>query len=94
MGVDRIRWLELMVAVLAILVFWRLTVEYEFPLFEFAGPPTELVEDDVAVIGAEVSRFLWSDRVIDLIAQAFVLFAAAACCMAMLRNGGEKDGST
>lgn len=94
MRIDRIRWVGLMVAVLAILVFSKLTVEHEFPTFEFADPPTELVEDDITVIGAEVSRFLWNNRVIDLIAQAFVLFATAACCTAILRTEEEKDDST
>lgn len=88
---DRIRWVGLMVAVLAILVFSKLTVEHEFPTFEFAGPPIELVEDDIAVIGAEVSRFLWENRVIDMIAQAFILFVAAVCCMVILRTEGEKE---
>jgi hypothetical protein len=87
MGMDLIRLAGLTAVVLAILVFWMLVVEYDFPVFKYVSPdqPPELVENDTWIIGQEVSRFLWEYRVIDLIAQAFVLFAAAACCMALLR---------
>jgi len=87
MGIDRIRLAGLTAMVLAVLVFWMLIVEYDFPAFKYVDPdqPPELVENDTSIIGQEVSRFLWNYRVIDLIAQAFVLFAAAACCMALLR---------
>ena len=67
---------------------------YNFPVFKYAGaltdPSVELVENDVTKIGQEVSIFLWNYRVIDLIAQAFVLFAAATCCVALLRIDEEK----
>ncbi|MBS7643903.1 hypothetical protein KEJ26_04950 [Candidatus Bathyarchaeota archaeon] len=36
--------------------------------------------------------FLWTFRLIDIIAQAFVLFAAAACCAAMLRREKGEEG--
>ncbi|MBA7496392.1 hypothetical protein ES702_07000 [subsurface metagenome] len=87
MGIDRIRLAGLTAMVLAVLVFWMLIIEYDFPAFKYVDPdqPPELVENDTSIIGQEVSRFLWNYRVIDLIAQAFVLFAAAACCMALLR---------
>ncbi|MCW3993802.1 MAG: hypothetical protein NWE85_04470 [Candidatus Bathyarchaeota archaeon] len=87
MEVARIRLAVLTTVILAILIFWMLIVEYDFPAFKYVDPnqPPELVENDTSTIGQEVSRFLWEYRVIDLIAQAFVLFAAAACCMALLR---------
>jgi hypothetical protein len=87
MGMDLIRLAGLTSVVLAILIFWMLIVEYDFPVFKYVGldQPPELVENDTSIIGQRVSRFLWEYRVIDLIAQAFVLFAAAACCMALLR---------
>ena len=82
----------LITTVFAALIFSTLIVEYEFPVFEYADPdqPPELVEIETPIIGPEVSRFLWDYRVIDLIAQAFVLFAAAACCMALLRTEERK----
>jgi hypothetical protein len=83
--VDRIRVVGLAAAVLAILVLSTFILEFGFPVFKYAGPPTEPVRNETAIIGPEVSRFLWNYRVVDLIAQAFVLFAAAACCVALLR---------
>ena len=87
MGMDLIRLAELTAVVLAILIFWMLIVEYDFPAFKYVDPdqPPELVENDTSIIGQRVSRFLWNYRVLDLMGQAFVLFAAAACCMALLR---------
>ena len=90
MEIDRVRVAGLTAAILVALVFSMLAVRYEFPAFDYAGPSTELVEVATTSIGLEVSRFLWTYRLIDLIAQAFVLFAAAACCVAVLRTEEEK----
>ena len=60
--------------VFVILLFSMLVLSYGFPMFNSA----EIVE-------IETTEFLWTYRLIDLIAQAFVLFAAAACCVAVLR---------
>ncbi|MDI6904476.1 MAG: hypothetical protein QMD13_03145 [Candidatus Bathyarchaeia archaeon] len=90
MEIDRIRMAGLTAVILAALIFSMLILEYEFPVFKYAEPPTELVENETAIIGQEVSEFLWNFRVIDLIAQAFVLFAAAACCTALLRTEERK----
>lgn len=88
--VDRIRVAGLAAAVLAALIFSTFILEYEFPVFKYAGPPMEPVRNETSIIGPEVSRFLWNYRVIDLVAQAFVLFAAAACCVALLRTEERK----
>ncbi len=90
MKIDRVRVTGLTVAVLAVLVSSMLVVSSEFPAFEYASPSSELVEIETSKIGQEVSRFLWTYRLIDLIAQALVLFAAAACCVAVLRAEEEK----
>jgi len=93
MEIDRIGVVGLITTVFAALIFSILIVEYEFPVFKYADrdQPPELVENETATIGQEVSRFLWDYRVIDLIAQAFVLFAAAACCTALLRTKERKE---
>jgi hypothetical protein len=94
MKVNYIRIAGFILILLAILILFTI-VEYDFPIFKYAGtltdPSVELVEEDVTKIGQEVSRFLWNYRVIDLIAQAFVLFAAATCCVAILRIDEEKS---
>jgi hypothetical protein len=92
MEMDKIGVVGLITTVFAVLIFSTLIVEYEFPVFKYADAdqPPKLVENKTATIGQEVSRFLWDYRVIDLIAQAFVLFAAAACCTALLRTKERK----
>ena len=74
MGMNRNRAVGLTAVVLVMLAFSTLVVSYEFPILN----PAETVE-------METTEFLWTYRLIDLIAQAFVLFAAAACCVAVLR---------
>jgi len=73
-------------AILTTLFSLMFIVDHDFPIFRYADQSVKLVEDKVAIIGFEVSRFLWEQRGIDLIAQAFVLFIAAACCTALLRS--------
>jgi len=51
------------------------------------------LEGSSPAIGQEMSSFLWHYRALDLVAQAFVLFAAATCCISMLRGDEEeKEG--
>jgi hypothetical protein len=90
MRIDWVRVAGITVVVSAVLIFSMLIVRYGFPAFEYASPSAELVEVETTAIGPEVSQFLWTYRLIDLIAQAFVLFAAAACCVAVLRAGEKK----
>ncbi len=85
MKIDWVRVAGFTVTVLSLLVFSILVVRHEFPAFEYATSSEGLVEIDMSKIGLEVSQFLWTYRLVDLIAQAFVLFAAAACCVALLR---------
>ncbi len=86
MKTDWIRLAGLVAVVSVVLVFSVLVLRYEFPAFQYSTQSEELVEIDIGRIGLEVSRFLWTYRLIDLIAQAFVLFAAAACCVTILRT--------
>ena len=75
MKTDWIRIAGLTVTVLAVLLFSILIVSYEIPTFNLVEP-----------VKMETTEFLWTYRLIDMIAQAFVLFAAAACCVAVLRT--------
>ncbi|MEM2983186.1 MAG: hypothetical protein QXH17_08495, partial [Candidatus Bathyarchaeia archaeon] len=49
---------------------------------------SEFIETE-SNIGQISSRYLWRSRTLDVIAQAILLFAAAVCCMAMLRPESE-----
>ena len=90
MKLNWVRVVELTVVVVTLLSFSTLIIKYEYPAFEYGEHSTELVEVWTTV-GQEVSRFLWNYRLIDLMAQAFVLFLSAACCVAMLRT---EEGET
>jgi hypothetical protein len=75
MGIDKIRIGGLTATVFVILIFSMLVVSYGFPIF-----------DSAESFEIKTTKFLWTYRPIDMIAQAFVLFAAAACCVAVLRT--------
>ncbi|MEA2090441.1 MAG: hypothetical protein U9O89_06785 [Thermoproteota archaeon] len=90
MKIDWSRLTGLITVVFVLLVFCMVIISYEFPAFQYENFSPELVKIEINKIGSEVSRFLWDYRLIDLIAQAFVLFAAAACCVAMLRTREKK----
>jgi len=90
MKINWVRAASLTTVVLVVLVVSMLIVRHGFPAFEYASPSAELVKIETTAIGPEVSRFLWTYRLIDLIAQAFVLFAATACCVALLRAKEKK----
>lgn len=92
METDQLGVVGLTTTIFAVLIFSTLIIRYEFPVFKYTDPhePPKLVKSETAIIGQEVSRFLWSYRAIDLIAQAFVLFAAAACCTTLLRTEEKK----
>ena len=82
MKIDKIRMAGLTATVFFTLIFSMLAVSYEFPMLDSA----ETVE-------MKTTEFLWTYRLIDLIAQAFVLFAAAACCVAVLRAEEKNDSA-
>ena len=89
--VDRIVVLGLLATILfgAFLAF--LDLKYAFPVFSYSEAPSNLIRIDLPTLGQSVGTFLWSYRVFDLIALAFVLFGAAACCMAMIREDKEEE---
>ncbi len=76
-------------AVLAIAIFAFTAVKQDFPIFTPSGQNSSFVST-TGDIGAEDSRFMWTNDGLALIAQAFVLFAAAAATLGLLKAGGEK----
>ena len=89
--VDRVLALGLVFLVLfgAFIVF--LLSRYAFPLFEYSSASSELLRIDRSNLGQMLANFLWSFRPLDLILLAFMLFGAAACCIAMVREEREED---
>ena len=72
-----------------LLVFSWLTLEVDFPAFEYVSEglvrrivPAEPFTD----IAGSAARFLWDYRALDLNSQAFVIVAAVICCLAMLKS--------
>ena len=57
-----------------------------FPSFEYRASESSLIPaepyDDIAELS---SRFMWENRALDLIGQAFVITAAVICCLALLK---------
>jgi hypothetical protein len=76
-------------AVLAIVIFAFVAFQQQFPIFNSSGQTSSFVSTSEN-IGAEDSRFMWTNDGLALIAQAFVLFAAAAATLGLLKAEGEK----
>ena len=55
-----------------------------FPIFKFASSSDRFI-NVTQNVGKQDSDFMWTSRTLDLAAQAFVIFAAAAGCLAILR---------
>ena len=78
-------------AIITELLFVGVALQQDFPIFSASGTNQTTTFVDVnGDVGAEDSRFMWNNTGLALIAQAFVLFAAAAATLGLLRNGEEK----
>lgn len=82
----------LLMIVTSLLVLSWLTVEVSFPTFEYVSETLrrQLVPVEPYYGIAELaSRFLWENRALDLIGQAFVIVTAVICCLALLKSEEE-----
>ena len=91
MRIDLLRILGTLVAVLTLFLFLTMT-QQDFVPFEYAKFPVNETMVPVNKIGDAVSYTLWSQRQLDLIILAFLLFISAACCATILRM--EKGGQS
>jgi len=88
--IDRVNVAGLMGTILILLFFSWVILTYDFPIFDYAGQSTELIATSATSVGKDVSRFLWTYRSPDLVAQAFVLLVSAVSCTAILKTNEEK----
>lgn len=91
MGPNRITLAGIVLSLLAIGVSALTIAQSPFPLFGSA-PGTDRLISVNSDVGPNDSRFLWNNLTLDLLAQAFLIFAAAAGCLALLRTD-EKEGA-
>jgi hypothetical protein len=84
MNIDRISVAGLVTSLFLVLVLGVFIAQNSFPAFLYAPSKEQLVSVTQSLGQAE-SNFIWTYRSTDLITQAFVLFAAAAGCLAILR---------
>jgi hypothetical protein len=83
-------FVSLICAILAVALFASVAAKDNFPIFNPSNQTGSYVDVNQDV-GAEDSRFMWNNDGLALIAQAFVLFAAAAAALGMLKVGEEKQ---
>ena len=77
-------------AILFIAFFIFIASQNPFPAFKYASQTSQYV-NITSNIGPEDSQFMWTNYDLTLIAQAFVLFAAAAAALALLRTDDKED---
>jgi predicted permease len=77
-------------SIIAILLLAIVAVQQPFPVFHGSSSNSSMV-DTSQNIGAADSRYLWNNDGLALIAQAFVLFAAAAATLGLLKINEEKQ---
>jgi predicted permease len=77
-------------AVIAIILLSVVAVQQPFPVFHGSASNSSMVDVTQDIGGAD-SRFLWNNDGLALIAQAFVLFAAAAATLGLLKINEEKQ---
>ncbi len=82
----------LICAVLAVTLFAALAVKENFPVFSYSNQTGSYISITQNV-GGEDSRFMWNNDGLALIAQAFVLFAAAAAALGLLKSWEEKKSA-
>ena len=92
MKLDRITVAGGILALVMVAFFGLIIAQSPFPKFS----PSSRSERFINVtenIGSEDSSFMWTNRTLDLMAQAFVIFAAAVGCLALLRITEKKDNT-
>ena len=90
MKINMILIVGILFALLAVTVFAYVATQNPFPAFKYSTQTNQYL-NVTTNIGPEDSRFMWTNNSLNLIAQAFVLFAAAAATLAMLRTNTKEE---
>lgn len=80
--------LSVIVIILLMLVMSWITVDENFPAFQYVEPGVRgnlVPSEPFNGIAEGVARFLWDHRALDLNSQAFVIVATIICSLAMLK---------
>lgn len=77
-------------AIVALAFFTLIALQQNFPVFNASNQAGSYVSID-GNVGAEDARFMWNNDGLALIAQAVVLFAAAAATLGLLKGEEEKN---
>ena len=84
-----ILFVGILFVLLAVTVFVFVATQHPFPVFKYSTQTDHYVSVTQNV-GPEDSRFMWNNNSLNLIAQAFALFAAAAATLAMLSTDEKR----
>lgn len=85
---DKISLAGLLISIIILLIFLYVSSKSTFELNSFARFSSDFAKTapDVDIL---TSKYLWSNRTLDVIIQAILVFGAAACCITMLRPERE-----
>jgi hypothetical protein len=90
MKINTIMIVGILFALLAVTFFAFVASQNPFPAFKYSAQTDHYVSI-TQNIGPEDSRFMWNNNSLNLIAQAFALFAAAASTLIMLRIDKKEE---
>jgi len=90
MRLDKITLAGALLAIVAMAAVVAVIAQHPFPSFDYATSSDHFIDINQDV-GPQDSQFMWSYRSMDLIAQALVIFAASAGCLAMLRIAEREE---
>ncbi len=88
--IDKIAIAGAILALVAVAVSILLVAGSVFPTFSYSAPSDRYI-NVTGNVGPEDSAFMWTNRASDLMAQAFVIFSAAAGSLAILRMNGKRE---
>ena len=89
MSPDKIEAAGLAVSLMAIIAAFIFISQTSFPSFTYAKGNWIKIRNSEN-IGSRTANFIWNYRYLDLLAQAIILFGAAAGCLAILREEREE----